>query len=106
MAGLKPNEEVMASAFALTAVYSIFSLQVPNLADVKAAPSNNPNVYKSVKGAAVESAAVVAGVALLAKSPTIFTVGSLAIVALSWHYHHANAVAPSTGRTTTAVGAE
>ena len=104
--GLKPNEEIMASAFALTAVYTIFSSQVPNMADVKAAPSNNPVVFKSVKGAALESTAVVSGIALLAKSPTIFTVGGLAIVALSWHYHHANALQPSTGKTTTAVSSQ
>ena len=106
LGGLKPNEEVMASAFALTAVYTIFSTQVPNMADVKAAPSNNSTVYKSVRGAAIEATAVVSGIALLAKSPTIFTVGGLGIVALAWHYHHANAVAPSTGKATTAVGAQ
>lgn len=106
LGGLKPNEEVMASAFALTAVYGIYSMQLPTMADVKAAPSNNATVHKSVKGAAIEATAVVSGIALLAKSPTIFTVGGLAIVALSWHYMHANAVAPSTGQVTTAVGAQ
>lgn len=106
LGGLKPNEEVMASAFAVTAVYTIFTAQVPNMADVKASPSNNSTVFKSVKGASIEATAVVSGIALLAKSPTIFTVGGMAIVALAWHYHHSNAIAPSTGKATTAVGAQ
>jgi hypothetical protein len=99
MAGLKPNEEVMTSAAVVAVVYGVFQMQAPNLADVKASPPNNGIVHSSVKGAAAEAAAVVAAIALLAKSPTIFVTGGLATVALAWHYMHANSQNPATGKT-------
>lgn len=97
--GLKPNEEVMTSAAVLAVVYGIFQIQTPTLADVKASGPNNGTVHSSVKGAAWEAAAVVSAISLLAKSPTIFVTGSLAIVGLSWHYYHANSQNPATGKT-------
>lgn len=99
MAGLKPNEEVMTSAAVLAVVYGIFQMQAPTLADVKAAPANNGVVHSSVKGAAWEATAVVGAISLLAKSPTIFVTGGLAVVVLSWHYMHANSQNPATGKT-------
>lgn len=98
MAGLKPNEEIMTSAAVLAVVYGIFEMQAPNMADVKASPAHNSLVHGSVRAAAWESAAVVAGISLLAKSPTIFVVGGLATAAVSWHYYHANSVNPGTGK--------
>ncbi len=101
MAGLKPNEEIMTSAAVLAVVYGIFEMQAPNLADVRASKPNGPaaaNVHTSVKGAAWEATAVVAGISLLAKSPTIFVVGGLATSALAWHYYHANTVNPATNK--------
>lgn len=95
---LKPNEEVMTSAAVLAVVYGIFQMQIPTLADVRASQPGNANVHSSVKGAAWEAAAVVGGISLLAKSPTIFVVGGLAVTALAWHYMHANTVHPGTNK--------
>lgn len=95
---LKPNEETMTSAAVLAVVYGIFQMQVPTLADVRAAQPGNANVHSSVKGAAWEAAAVVGGISLLAKSPTIFVVGGLATSVLAWHYYHANTVHPATNK--------
>jgi hypothetical protein len=97
MASLKPNEEIIAASFAVAAVYAIFSQNVPNLADVKAAQPGNSNVHKSVKQAVLTSAALVSGIALLAKSPIVFELGGLMIVIEGWKYYHANAVQPNTG---------
>jgi hypothetical protein len=94
---LKPNEEIQVAALSAAVVYGVFQLNAPNLADVKAAPSGNKNVHGSVKTAAWTATAVTAGLALLAKSPTIFIVGALMTVAESWKYYHANAVNPATG---------
>lgn len=95
---LKPNEEVMTSAAVLAVVYAIFEMQAPNLADVRAAQPGNANVHTSVKGAAWEATAVVAGISLLSRSPTIFVVGGLATSVLAWHFYHANTVHPATGK--------
>ena len=95
---LKPSEEIQVSALSAAVVYSIFQLNTPNLADVKAAPAGSAPAHKSVKTAAWTSAAVISGLSLLAKSPTIFIVGSTMIVLESWKYFHANATSPQTGQ--------
>lgn len=96
---LKPDQEIMTSAAVLACVFGIFQMQAPNLANVKAAQPNNGVVHSSVKGAAWEATAIVAGISLLAKSPTIFVTGGLATVVLSWHYMYANSQSPATGKT-------
>jgi hypothetical protein len=95
---LKPNEEIMSASFAVAAVIAIFSSSTPNKADVRASKPGNPIVHKSTKAAAVESLAVVAGIALLAKSPTVYVVGGLTIVVESWLLYAANANNPATGK--------
>lgn len=100
---LKPNEEIMAGSFAIAAVIGIFQMEAPNFADVKAAPSNNPTVHKSIKTAVLTSAAVVSGVALLSKSPAVYVMGGVTIAILGWTGYHANAVSAHTGKPTTQV---
>lgn len=97
MASLKPSEEIQVSALSAAVVYSVFQLNAPNLADVKGAQPGNPTVHKSVKTAALTATAVTAGLALLAKSPTIFIVGGLLTVIESWKFYHGNATQPNTG---------
>jgi hypothetical protein len=100
MAGLKPSEEIITSAFTATAVYGIFQLNAPNLADVKASPPGGAasvNTHKSVKTAVWTSAIFVSGLALLAKSPAIYVVGGLVTVVEAWKYYHANVTSPSSG---------
>ena len=98
---LKPNEQIITSAAVATAVYGIFQLNVPTLADVKASAPGGAaslNTHKSVKTAVWTSAALVAGLGLLAKDPTIYIVGGLITVVEAWKYHHANAVDQASGR--------
>lgn len=101
---LKPSEELQVSALSAAVVYGIFSLNAPNLADVKAAPAANAIAHGSVKTAAWTSTVVIAGLALLAKSPTIFVVGGAMIVVESWKYFHANATDPATGKIASVLG--
>lgn len=97
---LKPNEQIIVSAATATAVYGIFQLNAPNLADVKAsAPGGaaSVNTHKSVKTAVWTSAVLVSGLALLAKDPAIFIVGGLITSIEGWKYYHANSVDQATG---------
>ena len=90
---LKPSEQIIVSAAAATAVYGIFQLNAPNLADVKASAPGGAaslNTHKSVKTAVWTSAILVSGLGLLAKDPTIFIVGGLLTVVEGWKYYHAN----------------
>lgn len=95
---LKPSEEIQVSALSAAVVYGIFQLNAPNLSDVKAAPAGSKTVHGSVKTATWTSAVVISGLALLAKSPTIFIVGSVMIIGEGWKYYHANATNPKTGQ--------
>ena|ERR1700733_847248 len=100
MAGLKPNEEVQIAALVAILVVGIWQLEAPNLADVKAsAPGGaaSVNTHKSVKTAAWSSAIAVAGISLLTKSATVYTVGGLTVIAEAWRFYHANAVDSATG---------
>jgi hypothetical protein len=95
---LKPNEEIQVAALSAAVVYGVFQLDAPNLSDVKASPAGNKNTHGSVKTAAWTATAVTAGLAILAKSPTIFIVGACMTIAESWKYFHANATNPATGK--------
>lgn len=101
MASLKPNEELMISAVAVASVISVFQLEAPPLANVKAsAPGGaaSANTHRSVKGAVLTASAVVGSLAILGKSPTVYVVGGLTIAALGWKYMAANVTHPQTGQ--------
>jgi len=100
MSLLKPSEQVFAAAAVGTAVYGIFALNAPNLADVKASQPGGQaslNTHKSVKTAVWTAAIFVSGVALLAKDPAIYIVGGLVTSVEGWKFYHANATAPGGG---------
>lgn len=97
---LKPNDQIIVSALTAVAVFGVFQVEAPNLADVKAsAPGGaaSVNTHKSVKTAIWTSAVLTAGLALLAKDPAIFIVGGLVTVAEGWKFMHANATDAATG---------
>jgi predicted cation transporter len=100
MAGLKPEHELMVSAVSVAAVLTVFQLEAPPLANIKAsAPGGqtSANTHSSVKGAVLTSLAIVGGLALLGKSPTVYVVGGLTIAVLGWKYMAANVKHPVTG---------
>lgn len=100
MAGLKPSEEVQVAALSAAIVYGIWQLNAPALADVKASSPGGPasvNTHKSVKTAAWTAAVVGAGIAILARSPTVFIVTAALDIIESWKYYHANVSDAATG---------
>jgi hypothetical protein len=97
---LKPNEQIIVAAAIGTAVFAIFQLDAPNLADVKAsAPGGQTsvNTHKSVKTAVWTAAIFVSGISILAKDPAIFIVGGLLTSVEGWKFYHANSVDSVTG---------
>lgn len=104
MAGLKPNEEIMAASFAVATVIATFAAHAPNYADIKASPSGNPNTHASIKTAVLVSTAIVSGIALLAKSPVTYVVGGLTIAVEGWTFYHANSVSAASGKPTVQQG--
>lgn len=101
MAGLKPSEEIQVGALVAAVVFGIYQVEAPTLADVRTSQAGTPNaqhVHASVKTAAWTAAVVTAGLAILAKSPTIFIIGGVMNTGLAWQYYHANAISPDTGK--------
>jgi hypothetical protein len=85
-------------------VIGIYDYALPKLADARVSPAGDEDLAAAEKTAAWSSAAVVAGVSLVAKDPTIFVTGGLLIVGLSWMHRHANWVNPLTGKASTVAG--
>lgn len=107
MPGLKPSEEIQVGALTGAIVYGVFQLNVNGLADVRASQPGTPDaqhVHASVKSAAWTATIITAGLALLAKSPTIFIIGGIMTTVESWKYYHANAISPQTGKVPAGIG--
>jgi hypothetical protein len=98
---LKPEVSITIAAATAAVVYGIFQVEVgASVADVR-----NDQPYSSIgttaiNSAAWTSAAVVAGISLLAKDPTVFVVGGALAAGLTWKFKHANSTNPATGQVT------
>ncbi len=99
MPNLKQGESLLVAVLTAVGVFLIFQHNAPNLADVKAsAPGGaaSANTHASVKMAVYESAALVVGVAVLARDPTVYVLGGAVTAFEGWKYYHANAAGPAT----------
>jgi hypothetical protein len=103
---LKPSEELTVAALTVGTIYATWQANVPNSADVRSTQPNNPHVYASVKVATWTSAAVVCGLALLARSPLVFITGAVVVTAEAWKSHALNAIDPATGKPATSDDSE
>jgi hypothetical protein len=87
---LDPSSQLVIAGLTGTLVYSIFSLNAPNLADVRHDTPGNTNTYKSVNTATFTAAGTVAAIALISKSPTVWVIGGAMTLFEAWKYHAAN----------------
>lgn len=97
---LKPEVSMMVGLATATLVYGVYSNATPTLAEIRATPKENPQLDSSRKTAAWTSAAVVAGVSLIARDATVFILGGGMVVALDWWHRHGNMVNPTNNRAT------
>lgn len=91
---LKPEVSLGVGLATAAVVYGVYSTGMPSIADTRVADTGNADIAAAEKSAAWMSAAVVGGISLIAKDPTVFILGGAMIVGLSWWYKHANAVNP------------
>jgi hypothetical protein len=87
---LKPNDELIVSAAAVGVVYAIFTNTLPPSADIRADQPGNMNTFHSVKSAVLTSVFAIGALALIGKSPTVFTIGGAVIVIEAWKNHAFN----------------
>ena len=95
---LKPELSIGASLAVGAVVYGIFQTHVPDAASVRHQQPGVINIDKARRTATWTAAAVVGGISLLAKDPTIFIVGGTMTAVMDWTMRHANAVHPETGQ--------
>jgi hypothetical protein len=95
--GLKPEFSVGTGVAVGALVYGIYQNALPTVADIRSLDAQNTDLDKAERSATWLSAAVVAGVSLIARDPTVFIIGGTMTVALAWMHRHANAVNPLTG---------
>lgn len=98
MSLLKPNEAMLGSLALSTFVVGVYTVALPHAVDIRASAENDGHVASTEKTAAWISAGAVSGLSILLRDPTMFIMGSLTIVGLSWWYRHANTVNPAIGR--------
>lgn len=91
---LKPEVSLPVALATATIVYGIYSNGMPPVVDIRTAPQNHPDVDSAERAAAWTSAAVVAGISLIAKDATVFIIGGAMVVAMSWWHRHASNVNP------------
>jgi hypothetical protein len=96
---LKPETELTVGAITAGIVYAIGQITLPNYNDVRADKPGNVNTYKSTKTFAWTTTAVVGGLALLGRSPTVLIVGGAAILFETWKFHYANHAADGSKET-------
>lgn len=87
---MKTSDEVIVSATGVAIVLAIYAQNTPNNADIRADKTGNVNTYKSTKMAAITSIAVIGTLALISKSPTVFTVGGAMVLFETWKQHTYN----------------
>src|ERR1700724_219375 len=98
MAGLKAEISLPIALATAAVVYGIYQTKVPDAATVRSTMPNNAHLQTLRRQATIEAAAVVGGISLLAKDPTILVVGGALVVVEDWIHRHADAVHPQTGR--------
>lgn len=100
---LKPEVSLGVGLATAAVVGGVYVNALPTLAEVRISKPQDQDLEAARKVAAWTSAAIVGGISLLAKDPTVFIVGGAMVIITDWWYRHANVVNPMWGKAT--VGA-
>lgn len=94
---LEPPAAIGTGLAVMGIVYAIHSNMTPTDADIQSLPAGNQDVDSAERKATWLSVGVVSGVALLAKDPTILTMGAVAVIAMAVMTRHSNWTETKTG---------
>src|SRR4051794_20044260 len=95
---LTPESATVVGLLSAVGVYLIYSDSLPGIADERTAEPHNADLESSRKGAAWKSAALIAGVFLVARDVNSYIISGIALVGIDYMHKHANAVHPATGK--------
>lgn len=97
MSVLKPPESISVALGVAGGVYALYS-NLPTTPDIRVSEPQDADLAAEERKAAILAACGVAGISLLTRDPTVFVVGGLAVIGMSWWHKLANAHDPITGR--------
>ena len=103
---LKPDVSMTVALATATAVYGVYQMALPPVADVRTSTEHHPDVQAAERLATWTAAAAVSGIALIARDMNVFIVGGSMVIALAWWYRHADAVIPELGKAVPKFGFE
>lgn len=88
---LKQEDALITGLATAAVVYAVYQTHLPTVAGARASQAGNKHLAASRKTATIIAAGVVAGISLLAKSPTIFLIGGGTLILLDISHRLANA---------------
>jgi hypothetical protein len=89
---MKPDAEISIALATSVMAYGAYQLALPSVADIRTLEPGNADIQAAERVAAWVAAGGVALVAILTKSPAVFTLGGATVVASSWMTRHADRV--------------
>jgi len=78
-------------------VWGTYQTALPSVTDVRVGEPGDRHIAATERTATWTSAAIVAGISLISKDPTVFVLGGSMIVVLAWWHRHANQTNPMVG---------
>jgi len=102
---MKPESEVSIALATSVMAYGAYQLALPSVADIRSLEPGNADIQGAERTAAWVAAAGVSLVALLTKSPAVFTLGGATVVAASWMTRHADRVSSVSGKAASLIPA-
>lgn len=100
---MKPDAEISIALATGVMAYGAYQMALPSTADIRSLEPNNKDIQSSERVAAWTAAGLVGLVALVTKSPAVFSVGGLVVITSSWTARHADQVSNVTKRASAAV---
>lgn len=92
---LKRETSVGVGLATMGLVWATYSQVTPRVVDMRVSRSDEPNAAAAEKTARWASGAMVVGISLITRDATVFIMGGLAVVSLSWMTRHANHTKPT-----------
>ena len=75
----------------------VYNLSLPSVVEARVNEPGDSHLASTERTATWTAAAVVAGVSLISKDPTVFILGGSVVIGLAWWHRHANHFNPATG---------
>lgn len=94
---LEPHASIGTGLAVAGVVYAIHSNMTPSNADIQSLPAGNKDIDSSEKKATWLSIGIVSGISLVAKDPTIFVIGSFAVIGMALITRQSNWTETKTG---------